>query len=522
MRRLEAPKPFRPILYGPTGQPLAVSGAWKAARKDRKQTSGWTPGGGSADEDILTDLPTLRERSRALQRENPLAAGAINTAVTSVVGTGLSVQSQIDREILGLTPEAASAWQNQAERLFNMWAGSMEADVTLTQNFWQLQDLAFRSTLESGDALALITNRVRTGALCGTALQIIEGDRLCNKENAKDSETLNGGVQTDQVGAPIAYHILQQHPGSRASTGAKKWDVRPAFTTSGRRAALHLFMRTRPGQHRGVPYLACIIEALRELGEFTDGELRAAVISGLFTVGIESGDESGGGFLDAPEKEGGPTKEGEITLDYGSVVRLDRGEKLHPVAPTRPNAAFDPFVLAVLRQIGVALEIPYEILIKHFTASYSAARAALLELGKFVRRRRFWLACDFCQPVYEAVIEELVAMQLLDAPGFFDDVLIRKAYLGTTWIGDSLGQIDPLREAEAWEKLVECRFATKTEATAALTGGDYERNVERLAYEEKRERDLGLKDMTATAPAPAAGAPAPAPNADATDTEGLP
>ncbi|BDU72916.1 phage portal protein [Mesoterricola silvestris] len=511
---------FHPVLFGPDGQKLAIQGAWKAARKDRKQTSNWNPGNGSADDDLLWDLPTLRNQSRSLQRDNPLAAGAVNTATTSVVGTGLTVQSEIDREILGLTTEDASAWQAQAERYFNLWAGSKEADVTLTQNFWEMQDLAFRSTLESGDALALIANIQRPSSICGTSIQIIEGDRIVNKDNMKDTETLIAGVAIDKVGAPSAYHVLRNHPGSTIST-QKAWDIRPAFTASGRRATLHLFTRTRPGQHRGVPYLATVIEAFRELGEYTDGELRAAVISGLFSVFIEPPTTGGGGMLDVPEGEGGPNKEGELAIDYGTVVNLAPGEKPHNITPGRPNTAFDPFVLAILRQIGVGLEIPYEILIKHFTASYSAARAALLELGKFVRRRRFWLACNFCQPIYEAVIEEFIAMGILDAPGFFDNVLVRKAYLGTTWIGDSLGQIDPLKEADSWQKLVENRFATKTEATAALTGGDYERNVERLAYEEKRERDLGLKDMTATAPAAPAVYPSDAGAAVSADTTDL-
>ena len=75
----------------------------------------------------------------------------------------------------------------------------------------------------------------------------------------------------------------------------------------------------------------------------------------------------------------------------------------------RPNTAFDGFVLAVLRQVAVGLELPFEVLIKHFTSSYSAARAALLDAWKFYKGRRAWLVWTFCQPVYEMVVSELVA-----------------------------------------------------------------------------------------------------------------
>jgi hypothetical protein len=54
-----------------------------------------------------------------------------------------------------------------------------------------------------------------------------------------------------------------------------------------------------------------------------------------------------------------------------------RHARIDTANPGRPNAQFDPFVTAIVRQIGVALELPYEILIKHFTSTYSAARAAI-------------------------------------------------------------------------------------------------------------------------------------------------
>src|SRR5690606_12542726 len=117
--------------------------------------------------------------------------------------------------------------------------------------------------------------------------------------------------------------------------------------------------------------------------------------------------------------------------------------------PGRPNAGFDPFVLAVLRQIGVALELPYEVLIKHFTSSYSAARAALLDAWRFFRRRRAWLARKFCQPVYEAWLADAVATGLVDAPGFFADPVRRASWCGARWIGDAPGQIDPQKEVDA-------------------------------------------------------------------------
>ncbi len=183
--------------------------------------------------------------------------------------------------------------------------------------------------------------------------------------------------------------------------------------------------------------------------------------------------------------------------------------------PTRPNTSFDPFVMSVLRQIGVALELPFEVLIKHYTASYSAARAALLEAWRFFRKRRDWLAAGFCQPVYEAVITECVLDGRLRAPGFLRDELVRAAYLGAVWIGDAPGAIDPLKEAQAARERVELGISDKSAETVAYSG----RNWEDVHSQRVRERQAELRDGLAAA-APAAPERAPeAANPDKPDTE---
>jgi len=95
---------------------MAMAGGYVGASKLRRAMKMWTTFSNDADADILPDLPTLRERSRDLIRNNPLAAGAIKTKVTNVVGTGLRLQSRIDRGALNLTEDQAGVWENKTER----------------------------------------------------------------------------------------------------------------------------------------------------------------------------------------------------------------------------------------------------------------------------------------------------------------------------------------------------------------------------------------------------------------------
>lgn len=485
----------------------ALTGGYKGARRDRRATSSWRPKDLSADAALLDDLPDLRDRSRDLQRNNPLAAGAIATKVTSVVGTGLKVRPQVDAEFLGLSPEAAAKWEREAERVYRQWAESAECDAARTLTFAEIQDVAFRGVLEAGDDVVLKRAFARPGSDFYFKVQLIEGDRLSNPGHKPDrveadGSKFAGGVQTDRNGAPVAYHFAKVHPGDyalgRAGRSEDDWTRVPAFDKSGRRIVLHLYRQLRIGQTRGVPDLAPVIETLKGLGDYTDGELQAAVIASFFTVFIKGKAGASLAPMGPTAETGASASDEDIKLGPAAIVSLGDGDEVTTANPGRPNDSFDPFVLAMLRQVGVALELPYEILIKHFTASYSAARAALLEAWKYYRGRRRWLETRLCRPVYEEVIGEAVARGMLDAPGFLQDRAIRRAWLGAEWYGDAMPQIDSKKENEA-DALAEDRgWKTATENTAEKTGGDWRRKAV------QRGREIALADevgMKAQAPA---------------------
>jgi hypothetical protein len=186
----------------------------------------------------------------------------------------------------------------------------------------------------------------------------------------------------------------------------------------------------------------------------------------------------------------------------GKAINLLPGEEVDSANPGRPNALFDPFVQAIIRQIGVALEMPFEVLIKHFTASYSAARAALLDAWRFFRGRRDWLATTFCQPVYEAWLEEAVAIGRIAAPGFFADPAIRKAWCATVWVGDGPGSIDPQKEVSAAGERIALGISTRAAESILHDGVDWRIKHKQLVEEEERRREDGLTPAVPGAAAP--------------------
>lgn len=472
---------------------MALAGGYTGGSKSKRAFRGWHKSSNDADADIIPDLPELRDNSGDLIRNNPLAAGAINTVCTSVVGSGLTVNAAIDGDFLRLTDEQTQQWQSQAERLFYDFAESKECDLTRTQNFFEQQDLFFRSTLERGDVFVALPYRERSGSQYGLKTVFIEADRVCNEDGTSDTDTLRGGIELDSVGAPARVHILKTSPNSYRIGAKREWSKIPVFGRgTGRRNILHGFERTRVGQHRGVPYLAPVIESFKQLGRYTEAELMAAVVSGMFTVFIKS--ESGEAEFDFGDHKGDSSAQSDdIELGNGAVVGLGENDSVDFANPGRPNALFDPFVMAIIRQIGVALEVPFELMVKHFTASYSASRAALLEAWRFFKKRRVWLVRNFCQPVYEAFITEQVAAGRLDAPGFFTDPLIRRAYLKTEWIGRPMGHIQPLQEAKAVTERLNNGVTTLQKESREYDGGEWEQNHKQRVREVTARKVDGIE-----------------------------
>ncbi|UHA75850.1 phage portal protein [Paenibacillus sp. 481] len=464
------------------------------ASRRKKSLLGWQFGGGSPDEDIIDNLDVLRQRSRDLYMGGAtLATGALKTTRTNVVGTGLKLKPAVDVDFLKLSDEQADELKRTIKREFELWCESYDCDAMRLNNFYELQQLAFLSQLMSGDCFALLPMQPRPHSVYDLRIRLLEADRCCDPDR-KEGRDIIGGVECSPSGEVVAYHFLNKHPLSKRSV-KREWTRVEAFgRKTGRRNLIHLMESERPDQRRGVPLLAPVIEALKQLGRYTEAELMAAVVSGMFTVFVKSEAPQNGMLAEGLSygEEIDPNDEYGYELGNGAIVGLAPGESVETANPGRPNTAFDGFVTAILRQIGAALEIPYELLVKHFTASYSASRAALLEAWKMFRMRRSWLAADFCQPVYEEWFAEAVAKGRIYAPGFFDDPIIRRAYTKAEWHGPSPGQIDPLKEVNAASKRVEEGFSTRERETAELTGGDYEVNMKQRKREEKMMQETSL------------------------------
>lgn len=476
------------------------------AARNKNSMRGWLASSKSPQEDIDRNIPVLRQRSRSLYMSAPLAVSAIKTNRTNIVGEGLRLKSSIDAAFLRMTPEAAAEWQHNAEREFELWAESKFCDSTRVNNFYEIQQVACLSWLMNGDACVLLEYEKPTPAFpYGLRVHLIESDRVSTPhtsgtsvnlyaKNEKTGNRIYNGVEVTDNGRVVAYHICSTYPNSNLHA-RKEWTRVKAFgERTGTPNVLMIFETERAEQYRGVPYLAPVIESLKQLTRYSEAEMMAAVINGFFTVFITS--ENGAsetGFTGVVDEEDRVSDDPvNYELGPGMVNMLNPGEKIEIADAKRPSSNFDAFTTALAKYVGAALEIPVELLVKTFNSSYSASRAALLEAWKAFRMKRSWLAADFCQPLYEIFLTEAVASGRIKAPGFFLDPAIKKAYSGAQWNGPAQGMIDPVKEVNAAEKRIAIGISTRQRETIEMTGGDFDANVAQLARENQLMKDAGL------------------------------
>lgn len=483
---------------------LALAGGYTGARTDRAALAAYRTTAGSPTADVIDDLPMLRARSRDLIRNAPIATSVVGTTVTHVVGTGLSCNPQLDADFLRLTPEAATQWQQDTRRRFKTWSESTDCDLARVQNFYGLQDLALRTTLASGDVFAITPRPSRPSKPPRLAIQLIEADRCCNPAGSRDTATLTDGIEHDaETGEALTYHICNRYPADLGTT-TRTWQSIPARGgKTNRRNVIHLFRQLRPGLRRGVPILAPVIEPLKQLSRYTDAELSAAVASGLFPLFTSMDPDAFDQLFSEEDRSKLVDRNSKWTgeIESAKITNLLPGETITSPNPGRPNAEFDPFVQACVRQIGMAIGIPYEVLVMHYQSSYSAARGALLMAWRFFMGWRDWLATSFCQPVYELWLADEVAEGRISAPGFFADDVIRAAWCAAQWVGDGPGSIDPNKEVSAAEARVALGISTLQSESILYDGVDWETKHRQSVKEaaERRAAGLSIPGQTAAA-----------------------
>jgi len=427
-----------------------------------------------ADEEILLDRPKLVERSRSLFRNNAIGRAAINTHLFNSVGSGFTLNTDIDAETLGMTPQDKNLWESQTERRWRAYAQSTDCDAEGQMNFAEMTGLAQLTRLVDGEAFGIIKTIPRSFTVSNLRCKLIDTSIVTNPIGVANDYLWRDGVRLDINGRVVGYSLK--------NPDLSTYEI-PAFGfKSGRRHVLHLFRKEFPGQSRGVPFLSAVMRELRKIEEYTKAELESAVVAAMFTAFIKSNDST---VLDSPigSTTESPVASDEYSMGPAAIMHLQPGEDVTFANPGRPNTGFAQYVDFMVKIICAALNLSYETVMKTFQSSYSATKGAQNETRKYFQVEQMWTANRWCQPFYEEWLTEEILAGHIKAPGFFSSTSIRRAWCGAKWIGPTTGSVDLMAELNASEKMVQLGYTTRQDEAAKFSGTDWQENQEKLKRE---------------------------------------
>jgi lambda family phage portal protein len=437
------------------------------------------------------------------------------------VGAGLRLFPRIPYKLLGLTADEARDWERNTVREFQLWAESKECDWRRRNNFYDLQNIAYATYLTDGDSFALFRRANPSYAMPYTLrIQLLEANRVSNplgpaatysEANAWGIEQLNpdngnhivNGVEVTPDGRLEAYWVSNKVPGDLVDIdGATTWTRIEAFgSATGMPNMLQVCHDTRAEQYRGVPYLAPVLEQLKQIGRYCNAELTAAIIRSFLSIFFTNTQASNSLDNILPSAYGAPDDDhaGEPVVDAaryklgpGQLNSLPKGVDVKTVDSSNAQIAYDSYMTHLEKSVAASLNIPYEVLLKCFNSSYSASRGALLQAQDEFKTRRRWFAADFCQPIYDQWLMEAVATGRILCPGFFTDPVKRRAWCSADWFGPTMSILDPIKDVNGAALRVKYGLTTREREAAEMTGSDLEENLEQIAYEQALIKNLGL------------------------------
>lgn len=461
----------RTILHRDRGKTRAVMDAAATTRLNQQHWSHAVSG--EFNSLMQLDAATVMYRTRYEMANNSYAAGIAETLALDVVGTGPRPQVDSGNE----------AFDQEIEELFCQWC--LDCDYAGQMDLAELLQMQMvTQQCDSGNSLTLF-KRADVGRRRQVSLRLLPVDieRLANPiKFGFETERLHDGIAFDAAGRPTDYYILKHHPASPyiASGIYGDHDVIPADQM------VHLFRIRRPGQFRGTPWFAPVIELFAQLRRFTAATLDAAETAADIA-----------GTLEAENLES--------TTDYevNDVVELERkhllvtppGYKMNQVRPEHPSTTYPMFKNEIINEIARCVLMPFNVAAMNSARyNYASGRLDHQKYHRMIETLRHWGEARMLRRVFAAFAEEAYLLGLFTTRPTFDQ--LAAAVLRLRWFWPGFKHVDPVKEAQA-DRLHLEDGTTTLEDIYAEKGQDWKRKLIQRSKEIKLAAELGLPTASA-------------------------
>ena len=418
-----------------------------------RRAYGWYANSTDVNVELMGSLIWLRNRSRDLIRNNPYAARAVEELAGNVVGTGIVPKAKTGNA--GIDKLIDAEWPFFAEA----------CDTPQRLDFYGMQTLTVRTMAESGEAIVRFRPQAADfGLRIPLQRQMLEADFL---DQARTMGLVNGhvmeGVQFDENGRRVAYWLYNYHPGGVLILNPRGGIMSQPVAAD---QIMHVYRMLRPGQVRGVPWLAPVMMALRDLDDYCDAERVRKKVEACVTAFVQQPEGVDGdplGIAGTDPSSGLPVE----SFQPGMVEYLKPGQEIKFNNPPAAGG-YREYKMTELQGVMAGIGLPYELGTGDMSqVNYSSWRGGMLGFRNTVEAFR-WLTLIplFCMPVWRRFIDTLILQGKIPQSFAADE----KIGLRTVqWTAPRFESVDPVKDAEA--VLKDVRMGRKTWFEAVLENG---------------------------------------------------
>ncbi len=482
--------------------PAAPSGRSYPAGAMNRLTQDWLNTQGNANSEIRYDICSLRERSRELERADPLMQRALTIYEENVLKPGCGFTMQNKAAFANGRPDLTA--RKIIEEAWKEWCRPKNASQTGEESFAGICELTLRSTARDGGFLIRKIIDPRANRF-GFTLQTLEIDYLDDNMNEmfSNGNKVTMGVEKNRLHKTVAYHLLAEHPGDMMFGGRIYKRIRvPA------EEIVHYFVKTRDGQCVGVPWAAPSLLRMHHLEQYEISEIVASRAAsnkgGYFTPG-DDGESPYSGENEQTTGELGTEKTGAILGDSepGQMDILPKGAGFIPYDPTHPTQQYGDFTTGAKLGICAGFNLTYASLVGDLTkVSFSSIRTGALAERRTFRKLQAHMVEHMACPVFEAWLASAITNGAIAIPMSRFNQVNYPNFRGTRW-----DWVDPEKDLQAIKLALELRLKTRDsiidESDSEL---DLEETLRQIAYEEELAKELGVELKMEEKPA--AGRPA--------------
>ncbi len=447
--------------------------------------------GANINEDTSYNLRDSQATTKQLATETPVGKAIIDRVTEFTLGQGLFPQSAPETAVLKCSDEDYARFTSEAESFFRYLTDTKDFDYYRRNTFAQLQRIAMRNILISGDVLV---HKVYLSKWNNykPVIQLISGSAIYNDGNDSDSKNCVAGIQLDAHGRETGYWIAQTDENLHDTFTSKLFQK---YNSQGKEEFFLVALNTlEANQSRGIPYLTAVRDAILDLSTYNSATVQKAIVQSLFTAFITHGKEETPSAIhptlmnlaqqNAAMKQEEVREDTGFSLAAGNIVDLAPGEDINMAESKTPATGIKEYVDIQLDLIGAAVGVPREALLASFQSSYSASKGSLSVAEKGFAVFRKDIADNLCQPIWEMVVDYGIRCGKIYAPGYLEgDDRIRKAWLATTWIGPGAISLNPVQEVNAYVTAINAGLCTHEMAVRSLYGKDFDEVADRLGKE---------------------------------------